>query len=191
MWGQIAGIESTQGDPFAMLDSEGEVKQVWYADDASASGGLASVHSWWDKLSRIGPAFGYFANASKTWLVTKEEHLDRAKEVFHDTNVNITCHGRPYLGAPLGTDDYTKDFVREKVNSWISELRLLADITKSQPHAAYAAFTHGFLHKFSYLCRSIGASGGFSTYHLLAGPLQMIPYVTFLLSLQGWGGWPL
>ena len=33
-------------------------------------------------------------------------------------------------------------------------MRLLADITKSQPHAAYAAFTHGFLHKFSYLCRS-------------------------------------
>ena len=53
------------------LDDVEDVKQVWYADDASATGGLASVRSWWDKLSTIGPAFGYYANASKTWLVTK------------------------------------------------------------------------------------------------------------------------
>ncbi len=37
----------------------------------------------------IGPAFGYFANALKTWLVTKEEHFDRAKELFRGTS---QCH---------------------------------------------------------------------------------------------------
>ena len=158
---------TTQGDPFAMpfyalatvplirrLDIAEDLKQVWYADDASASGSLVSIRSWWDQISTAGPAFGYYANAAKTWLVTKEEHLERAMEVFHDTKVNVTCHGRPYLGAPLGTCEYTKQYAQEKVNCWVGDLQLLADIAKTQPHAAYSAFTRGFSHKFSYLCRT-------------------------------------
>ena len=85
--------------------------------------GLDSICSWWDKLSRIGPTYGYFANASKTWLVTKEEHLDRASEMLHDTNVNVTCHGRTYLGAPLDTDVYMNEYVQEKINCWRHELQ--------------------------------------------------------------------
>ena len=158
---------TTQGDPFAMpfyalatvplirrLDNAEELKQVWYADDASASGSLVSIRSWWDQLSTAGPAFGYHANAAKTWLVTKGKYLERAREVFHDTNVNVTCHGRPYLGAPLGTCEYTKQYAQEKVYCWVGDLKLLADIAKTQPHAAYSAYTHGFSHKFSYLCRT-------------------------------------
>ena len=136
------------------LDNAEDLKQVWYADDASASGSLVSIRSWWDQLSTVGPAFGYHANAAKTWLVTKEKYIERAREVFHDTNVNVTCHGRPYLGAPLGTSEYTKQYAQEKVNCWVGDLQLLADIAKTQPHAAYSAFTHGFSHKFSYLCRT-------------------------------------
>ncbi|ETX01015.1 MAG: hypothetical protein ETSY2_37945 [Candidatus Entotheonella gemina] len=133
---------TTQGDPFAMpfyalatvpliqsLDNA-EVKQVWYADDASASGSLVSIRSWWDQLSREGPAFGYHANASKTWLVTKKKYFERAKEVFHDTNVNVTCHGRPYLGAPLGSCEYTEQYVQEKVDCWIGDLQLLATLPR-------------------------------------------------------------
>lgn len=39
---------------------------------------------------------------------------------------------------------------------WCEELLLLADVAKTKPHAAYAAFIHSFVHKFSYLCRTIG-----------------------------------
>ena len=147
---------TTQGDPFAMplyalattplirrLDSADDLKQVWYADDASASGSLKSIRSWWDELSTVGPAYGYNANASKTWLVTKEEHLSRAKEVFQSANVNITCEGRPYLGAPLGSNEYIKQFVLAKVDNWTRDLQLLSDIAKAHPHAAYTAFITG------------------------------------------------
>ncbi len=181
---------TTQGDPLAMplyamasliqrLDDVKGVRQVWYADDASGTGGLASVHSWWNKLSMIGPAFGYFANALKTWLVTKEEHFDRAKELFQGTNVNVTCHGRPYLGSPLGTEDYMRVFVQEKVNGWIEDLQMLTDIAKSQPHAAYAAFTHGYRHKFSYLSRTTP-----NIVSILA-PLEEFLSSTFIQALTG------
>ncbi len=43
------------------LDVAEDLKQVWYADDASASGNLNSIRSWWDELSNVGPAYGYKA----------------------------------------------------------------------------------------------------------------------------------
>ena len=94
---------TTQSDPLAMpmyalatillisrLGESSDVVQVRYADDASAAGGLSSIRSWWDTLSSLGPSFGYFANASKTWLITKDSLLVKAKEIFHDTQVKIS-----------------------------------------------------------------------------------------------------
>ena len=65
------------------------VKQTWYADDAAATGKIASLRTWWDEISRLGPSYGYYANGSKTWLVTKEFKIE-AEEVFADTSVQIT-----------------------------------------------------------------------------------------------------
>ena len=159
---------TTQGDPLAMpmyalatiplinqLGDPSNIIQVWYADDASVAGGLASIRSWWDKLSSIGPAFGYFPNATKTWLITKDSLLDKANEIFHDTEVRITSQGRPHLGAPLGSQEFVKQFIADKVNQWMDEMSLLVDVAKTQPHAAFAAFIHGYVHKFNYLCRTV------------------------------------
>ena len=77
---------TTQGDPLAMpfyalatkplmnavSADMPEVKQVWYADDATAAGKIADLRSWWSKIATLGPAYGYFVNPSKTWLVTKD-----------------------------------------------------------------------------------------------------------------------
>ena len=70
---------TTQGDPLVMpmyalatiplikkLQSVEDVKQVWYADDASAAGKITRLHKWWNHLTTLGPRFGYFANATKT-----------------------------------------------------------------------------------------------------------------------------
>ena len=74
----------TQGDPLAMLIyamatvtsinhlvNVEDLKQVWYADDASAVGSLQSTQQWWDQILTMGPAFGYFAIVTKTWLLRK------------------------------------------------------------------------------------------------------------------------
>ena len=88
---------TTQGNPLAMpmyalatiplikLQSV-DVKQVWYADDASAAGKITRLHKWWNHLTTIGPCFGYFANATKTWLVIKEKHLTTATALFANTS---------------------------------------------------------------------------------------------------------
>ena len=65
-----------------MLKQLNDVLQVSYADDAAATGKLTMLKSWWDDLLQLGPAFGYFVNAKKSWLVTKQEHENPLSKVF-------------------------------------------------------------------------------------------------------------
>ena len=100
---------TTQGDPLAMAMyavantpliyrlTEEELKQVWFADDASAAGKLVGIRNWWNNMTKIGPEYGYFPNASKTWLIVKEEHLEEAKQLFQDTGVKISYDGKSHL----------------------------------------------------------------------------------------------
>ena len=76
-------------------------------------------------------------NTSKTWLITKPEHLTDAKATFNGTHINVTAECRPYLGAPLSTQDYCDKFVADKVIEWKAELEVLSLIAETQPHAAY------------------------------------------------------
>ncbi len=157
---------TTQGDPLAMpmyaiatipliRSLPSDVEQVWYADDASASGRSSNLRTWWDELLSVGPAYGYHANAPKTWLITKPEHLASAQAAFAGTQVNITSEGRPYLGVPLGSEEYCSQFVRQKVLDWCTGLGTLSSIAVTQPHAAYAAATHGLAGKWNYLSRTV------------------------------------
>ena len=127
------------------------VKQVWYADDATATGSMETLRTWWDDLVSYDPQYGYHVNASKTWLITKGEHHAEAAALFQDTSVNITTDGKPNLGAALGTNNYVDDFVQNKVLSWCKDLELLSTIAETLPHAAYAAFTKGMISKWSYI----------------------------------------
>ena len=159
---------TTQGDPLAMplyalatkplIDAlkrdNPTVKHVWYADDASAGGSISSLKQWWDAISSLGPSFGYHVNPSKTWLLTKSNHLQFAQEIFGESEVNITSDGRPVLGAAIGTDSFIEEFVSKKVQGWVEEIEKLASFADSQPHAAYSSLTHGLSSKWSYVCRT-------------------------------------
>ena len=105
---------------------------------------------WWDQISSLGPPFGYFPNASKTWLVVKEQYLMHAQMLFANTCVNITADGRPYLGAAIGSTNYITQYVSCKISTCVHDLQLLSSFAVTQPHAAYSAFTHGLISKWLY-----------------------------------------
>ena len=159
---------TTQGDPLAMamyaiatvplihqLDASSSVRQVWFADDATAGGQLSQINDWWQHLVRIGPNFGYHANGSKSWLIVKEEHIEQATLLFEGTGIQITKEGQRHLGAALGTQTFIERYVTEKVHEWSKEVNKLAEIATSQPHAVYAALTHGLQSKWTYLTRTV------------------------------------
>ena len=158
---------TTQGDPLAMamyalgvtpliqaVCSTG-VKQIWFADDASAGGHISQLRSWWDRLATVGPDYGYFVNNNKTSLVVKKEYHMEAEKVFEGTGIHITHTGQRHLGAALGSKSFTEEFVREKVKTWKTELDTLSQFAKTEPHAAFSAFIHGLKGQWTYLLRTV------------------------------------
>lgn len=116
---------TTQGDPLVMpmyslatiplmecLNIALNLKQVWYTDDATASGSLSSLRD----------CFWLPCYSHKMWVLTKEDHLDRDRKLFGDTLVNITTQGRPHLGAPLGSNVFLCQYVADMVSQWKQEL---------------------------------------------------------------------
>ena len=156
---------TTKGEPLAMpmyalgilpliQRSSVDANQVWYADDAVATAVL-DLKEWWDNINNFGPSYGYYANAKKSWLVVKEAHYTTALSAFHGTNLNITTTGKPHLGAPLGTQSFVTQYVKDKVDNWVNNVIALSHIATTQPHAAYSAFTHALVHKWTYLARTV------------------------------------
>ena len=60
----------------------------------------------------MGPDFVYFPNAVKTCLIVKPQHL---RTLFYGSGVIITESGRRHLGSALGTNDFMKSYVQNKV----------------------------------------------------------------------------
>ena len=113
-------------------------KHIWYADDASAVDRIECLKKWWDKLIELGPRYGYFPNASKSLIVVKEEHHEKAVNIFGGSGLLVTTEGNHYLGAPIGNRVYYEQHINDIINTWSEEVKTLASIPLSQPQAAYA-----------------------------------------------------
>ena len=100
-------------------------------------------------LNEIGPHYGYFPNSAKTHVLVKKEHVDTASEIFRDTAM-ISVDGERYLGGAMGTVPFIQKYVQRKVEGWVKEVLQLSKIAETQPHIAYAAFTHGLASKWNY-----------------------------------------
>ena len=123
--------------------------------------------------------FGYIVNGAKSWLIMKNSELaGSAKKVFDD-EVNTTLEGRRHLGAVIGSKEFKNQCCQEKVDKWLREIESLAEISKSQPHAAYVAFTKGFKSKFTYY---LGTIKSFEEY---VDPIEEVIHTFFLPSLFG------
>ena len=75
--------------------------------------------------------------------------------------MKVTAVGARHLGAVLGSATYKRDFVAEKVEGWIEALKTLAKFAQTQPHAAFAVFTHCLQSCWTFLCRTVPGAGFF------------------------------
>ena len=165
--GQILSSQegTTQGDPLGMamyaigtkplichLDGLAS-HQLWYADDSAAGGKLSNLKRWWEKLCEIGPQYGYFPNSSKTHLLVKPDSLHSAESIFSGTDIKVVSGGVEYLGGVIGSASFLEEVIEKKVKIWSEEIERLSIIAESQPHAAYAAFSHGISAKWTYFSR--------------------------------------
>ena len=180
----------TQGDPLSMfMYAIGtlpliqslrnlDVTQVWYADDASGCGDLADICKWFDCLCQSGTDFGYFVNVKKCCLVVDRPFLDEAHSHFSDLGIQILC-GQRYLGGFLGDSIGRTTFVEKKVERWVSDVGCLAEISVTQPHAAFAALTKSLQCEWRFLQRVVPDCGA------LFVPLHQVLFDNFIPTLFG------
>ena len=140
----------------SLLQENSSCQQEWFADDSAAAGTLEGIREWWNCLNRNGPTMGYYPNAGKTWLILKnKDNTEKANEVFEGTNINITVMGKKHLGACIGSPIFKQQYITAKVDKWVKQLRKLIVFAKTDPHAAYAAFTFGFMQRWKYTQRTV------------------------------------
>ena len=101
----------------------------------------------------LGPRYGYFPNGTKFWLIVKEDIEDAARKVFADSDIHITTKGHRYLGGVIGSEAFEQQFLQQKLQDWISDIKKLSSIAKSQPHAAYSTYCHGLSFRWNYFFR--------------------------------------
>jgi hypothetical protein len=131
------------------------MKHAAFADNLFGAGDLDLLRKWWDAIVNLGPYIGYYAKASKSWLIVKGQYYEIAKIVFENSGLNITTEGRKHLGAVVGSTSYKNSFINSLIDDWIKELQVLSEIARTEPHAAYSAFIHGLQHSYTHFMRTI------------------------------------
>ena len=93
--------------------------------------------------------------------------------------ISVTEEGKRHLGAAIGTQAFVVGYIERKVSEWVNAVERLSSIAHTQPHAPYAAFTHGLMSKWTYITRAISNIGD------LLSPLEDVSRRKFLTSLTG------
>ena len=141
------------------VGEERDVRQVWFADDATGVGKLEGLKRWWDRLAQTGSSYGYHVNEGKSVLVVKRECLEKAHELFKGIKIVITSDGNRHLGAALGTSEFVEAYVREKAKKIARQIDTLAEIAEHEPQAAFTGYVVVVKHKWTFLQRTIPNRG--------------------------------
>ena len=105
---------TTQRDPLAMffygvpllpliqkLKDPKKVLQSWYVDDSAAIAKLKKLEICLKNLIGEGPAFGYFPEPSKSFLVVDKHYVEEAHHKFDKYSITIV-DGKRLLGDFIG-----------------------------------------------------------------------------------------
>ena len=99
-----------------------------------------TFHSWLNHLLQLGPAYGYFAELTKSFLVVTKQYEEEAKELFKDHGV-IVVSGHRFLGGVIGDKDSQKSYIHGKVDDWVKCVQHLSHAATKTPQAAFASMT--------------------------------------------------
>ena len=109
----------------------------------------------------------------------KPDRLTLAKELFSDLGVQVCTTGRRYLGGAIGSSDFVRSYLSMCVAKWVDEIERLSSLAESQPHAAFAVFTHGLSSTWTFVQRVLEADD------YLFAPMAEIIRQRLLPALRG------
>ena len=128
---------TTQGDPLAMffygvslvplirkLKDRNNVLQCWYADDSAAIAKLRKLKIWLKNLIEVGPAFGYFPEPSKSFLIVDKQYAEEGHHKFDNYLITIV-EGKRFLGGFIGDGNEKDIYLKKKELEWVDKIEKL------------------------------------------------------------------
>ena len=157
----------TKGDPMSMLmysiavmpliksiSCKEKYLQCWYADNSDCAGKLSHIHSQLNCLLQLSPAYGYFAESTKSFLVVTKQYEEEAKELFKDHGV-IVVSGHRFLGGVIGDKDSQKSYIHGKVDGWVKCAQHLSHAATKTPQAVFTSMTKSLLCEWGFIQRVV------------------------------------
>jgi len=132
------------------LCDPGRWTQLWYVDDASASGSLPELCNWFNLLCSHGPSFGYYPEPTKSFVIVNEQWMGEAAAIFGDLGVQVVT-GHRFLGGFIGSCSERDEYVMSKVCRWVEHVDVLTKAALTQPQLAYAVFSRSLQHEWTFL----------------------------------------
>ena len=99
----------------------GTSKATAYADDLTAAGIIKGIKYLWEQLCKLEPKFGYFLEATKSWLIVEVNTEDKATEIFGGRGAQITIDGKRDLEASLRSERFKDEYLASKVDEWVRD----------------------------------------------------------------------
>jgi len=102
---------------------------VWYLDDGTIIGQMDDVYGVFLLLESEGPALGLHLNVEKTeiWWPNRA-----SSDPFPAEVVRVDNSGVKLLGAPIGTREFTNDFVKKKLRALDDVCKVLREVNNAQ-----------------------------------------------------------
>ena len=102
---------------------------VWYLDDGTIIGSVEDVHRVFLLIEQEGPALGLHLNVKKNeiWWPSRAGSDPFPADVDRVDNAGVKL-----LGAPIGTRDFTTDFVKKKLKALDDVCKALREVDNAQ-----------------------------------------------------------
>ncbi len=133
----------SQGDPLSMLlygvallplvervnEAYPGALIPWFANDMAFTGSASNCAGGFNLTSELGPQYGYFPVADKSYHVCKLEHEAEAKVAFAEFGLEVKfSRGHRYLGGFIGSASDMHKWMSAAVEVWTEAVKTLAKI---------------------------------------------------------------
>ena len=90
---------------------------------------------WLKNLIEEGPAFGYFPEASKSFLIVDKQYAEEAHHIFDKHSITI-LEGKKFLGGFNGDGNEKDIYLKKKELEWVNKIEKTSFVSKTEPQWA-------------------------------------------------------
>ena len=160
------------------LKDPNNVLKSWYADDSAAIAKLKKLEIWLKNLIEEGPAFGYFPEPSKSFLIVDKQYAEEAHHIFDKYSITVV-EGKRFLGGFIGDGNEKDIYLKKKELEWVDKFGKFSFVAKTDPQCALSGLTKSLQAEWNFSHRVLGGSSQ------LFQPLENLLTEKFLPKILG------